>query len=157
VAAMCGRGESIGSQRLASEKWYQGGVRFECTGCGNCCTGAPGYVWVTREEIRRIARFMDRDDDWLGPDILRHVGFKYSLAERNNGDCVFLEPARSGQRGCRIYPVRPLQCRTWPFWTINLKNPAAWAQTAENCPGMNNGKTFSCEQIEEQRLRKEWE
>jgi Fe-S-cluster containining protein len=141
---------------LASKKWYQGGLRFECTGCGNCCTGAPGYVWVTREEIRRIARFLDHDDDWLGPEVMRRVGFKYSLTERNNGDCIFLEPARNGQRGCRIYPVRPLQCRTWPFWTINLKNPTAWTQTAENCPGMNNGETFSFEQIEERRLKKDW-
>ena len=142
---------------MTSDKWYKGGLRFACTACGNCCTGAPGHVWVTREEIRRIARYLERDDEWLSPEILRRVGFKYSLTERNNGDCVFLEPARDGRRGCRIYPVRPLQCRTWPFWTINLKSPACWAQTSETCPGMNNNREYSFDEIEGLRLKKDWE
>ena len=29
-----------------AEPWYRDGLRFECTRCGHCCTGAPGYVWV---------------------------------------------------------------------------------------------------------------
>ncbi|HSW46322.1 MAG TPA: YkgJ family cysteine cluster protein [Phycisphaerae bacterium] len=142
--------------RLATQKWYSGGLRFKCTGCGNCCTGAPGYVWVSREEIRRIANFLERDDQWLPPEILRRVSFKYSLTERSNGDCVFLMPLSNGKRGCRIYPVRPLQCRTWPFWTVNLKSPNTWAQTSESCPGMNNGRQFTFEEIEERRQRKDW-
>lgn len=142
---------------LASDKWYQGGLRFECTGCGDCCTGAPGYVWVTREEIRRIAKHLGRDDEWLPPEILRRVGFKYSLTERNNGDCVFLQQKKDGQRGCSIYPVRPLQCRTWPFWTVNLKSPSCWAETSERCPGMNNGRQYTYVQIEDLRLKKDWE
>lgn len=142
---------------MAREKWYQGGLRFTCTQCGNCCTGEPGYVWVTREEIRRIAQFLERDDDWLPKNTLRRVGFKYSLTERSNGDCTFLHHTKSGQRVCSIYPVRPLQCRTWPFWTINLKTPADWAEAAEICPGMNNGATHDFAQIEEIRLKKSWE
>ena len=35
--------------------WYQDGLAFECTRCGACCTGAPGYVWVNDEEIARLA------------------------------------------------------------------------------------------------------
>ena len=35
--------------------WYRDGLQFECTQCGNCCTGDPGYVWVTPEEIKAIA------------------------------------------------------------------------------------------------------
>ena len=85
---------------MASEKWYQGGLRFECTQCGNCCTGAPGYVWVTREEIRRIAEYLERDDQWLPSEILRRVGFKYSLTEKGNGDCIFLQSTGNGRRGC---------------------------------------------------------
>jgi Fe-S-cluster containining protein len=33
-------------------------LNFTCTQCGNCCSGEPGYVWVTKEEIRRIAEFL---------------------------------------------------------------------------------------------------
>lgn len=142
---------------MARDKWYKGALRFECTACGNCCAGEPGYVWVTREEIRRIAAFLERDDEWLPKDLLRRVAFKYSLTEKPNGDCVFLQSTGNGKRICSIYPVRPLQCRTWPFWSINLKTPGVWADAGETCPGMNNGKEYSFEEIEEIRLKKSWE
>lgn len=142
---------------MPGNTWYKGGLRFECTQCGNCCTGEPGYVWVSREEIRRISLFLGRDDEWLDQHQLRRVGFKYSLTERPNGDCVYLVKDAHGQRMCSIYPVRPLQCRTWPFWSVNLKTPGAWAEAAGMCPGMNNGRTYSFEEIEAIRLKKSWE
>ena len=40
---------------MLEKPWYHEGLRFECTGCGDCCTGAPGYVWLTEEEIRALA------------------------------------------------------------------------------------------------------
>ena len=139
------------------KKWYGGGLRFECTQCGRCCTGAPGYVWVTREEIGRISEFMGREDGWLAKDELRRVGFRYSLTEKPNGDCMFLVKRGNGERCCSIYPVRPLQCRTWPFWTQNLKSAGTWAEASLNCPGMNNGPEYGLAQIEAIRLRKSWE
>ena len=139
-------------------KWYAEGLRFSCDECGNCCTGPPGYVWVSREEIRRISAFLGRTDNWLEGEHLRRIGFKYSLVEKTNGDCVFLVPAGNGHRGCSIYPVRPLQCRTWPFWDVNLKTPRAWAEAADNtCPGMNNGQHHDFVAIESIRLKKSWE
>ena len=139
---------------MTRDKWYKGGLRFTCTQCGNCCTGAPGYVWVSREEIRRIARFLGRNDEWLPADQLRRVGFKYSLTERANSDCVFLVSAGDRKRTCSIYPVRPLQCRTWPFWSENLKSSDAWNRAALLCPGMNVGKHYSFVAVEELRVRK---
>jgi len=141
---------------MAQEKWYQEGLRFTCTECGNCCTGEPGYVWLTREEIRRIAEFLERDDEWLGDDQLRRIGFRYSLTEKSNGDCIFLQSTGGGKRVCSIYPVRPLQCRTWPFWTYNLKSPSNWQEAGETCPGMNNGKRYDYVQIESIRTKKAW-
>ena len=142
---------------MADSAWYKGGLRFSCRSCGNCCTGAPGYVWVTREEIRRIAESLGRKDDWLPSNQLRRVGFRYSLTEKANGDCVFLRSTGNGKRGCSIYETRPLQCRTWPFWTVNLKSPGNWAGVSEICPGMNNGRTYEYIQIESIRLKKSWE
>ena len=37
------------------EPWYADGLNFTCTQCGNCCTGGPGFVWISREEIVRLA------------------------------------------------------------------------------------------------------
>ncbi|MFM7740581.1 MAG: YkgJ family cysteine cluster protein, partial [Planctomycetota bacterium] len=30
----------------AAEPWYKDGLRFQCSQCGDCCTGGAGYVWV---------------------------------------------------------------------------------------------------------------
>ena len=35
--------------------WYAGGLRFHCTACGECCTGVPGYVWITADDLARMA------------------------------------------------------------------------------------------------------
>lgn len=140
---------------VAREKWYQAGLAFECTQCGNCCSGPPGYVWLTKEEIRRIAGFLGRDDDTLDPSQLRRVGLRYSLTEKKGGDCIFLK-REGGKAMCSIYPVRPLQCRTWPFWTELLKSPDHWNEAARTCPGMNRGPLHEFVQIEVQRTRKSW-
>ncbi len=125
-----------------SEPWYSEGLQFECTQCGNCCTGAPGYVFVTEDEIEKIGEYIGRDDKWLGPEHLRKINrTRYSLTEdRRNGDCCFLKTTAEGKRTCTIYPVRPLQCRTWPFWDVTLESPQEWKATARGGPGINKGK-----------------
>jgi Fe-S-cluster containining protein len=49
--------------------------------------------------------------------------------------------------GCTVYPVRPRQCRTWPFWECNTESPAAWARAAAECPGCNQGELIPAEEI----------
>ncbi len=132
---------------MSRSKWYQNGLRFECTQCGNCCSGDPGYVWATREEIRAIAGFLGRSDGWLDREQVRRVGLYYSLTEKPDGDCIFLKREK-GKALCTIYPVRPVQCRTWPFWDQNLRSPEAWEAARHNCPGMNKGRHFDFVQIE---------
>jgi len=132
------------------DKWYAQGLRFECLQCGRCCSGEPGYVWVTPQEIRKIAAFLGCEDEQLEPRYLRRVGTRFSLTEMPNGDCVFLA-RRNGRAVCAIYPVRPLQCRTWPFWRSNLTSAARWAEVARTCPGMNRGAHYDAAAIEELR------
>ncbi len=128
-------------------KWYAAGLAFECTQCGNCCSGAPGFVWVTKEEIGRISRYLGREDGWLGNEHVRRVGLKHSLTEQADGDCVFLK-RKNGKALCSIYEVRPLQCRTWPFWPGNLKSESAWNSVARDCPGINRGERRNFVSIE---------
>ncbi len=133
--------------------WYQAGLRFSCTQCGNCCSGAPGYVWVTREEIRAIAEFLGQADGKLDKSQVRRVALRQSLTEKPDGDCIFLV-RENNKTSCAIHSVRPKQCRTWPYWESNLRTPHDWNTAAKNCPGMGHGQHHSFESIEEARLQK---
>ncbi len=116
------------------------GARFECFQCGNCCSGSPGYVRFSPEESERMAAHLGIDVDEFLRRYARKRGGRWSLKEietEGGYDCVFLaRDAETGSARCSIYPVRPEQCRTWPFWPENLKSPEAWESAAEGCPGM---------------------
>ncbi len=126
--------------------WYHEGLRFTCTGCGNCCTGAPGFVWVNQEEIAALAQLVGQDDlAAFERQYVRNVGIRKSLKEYPNGDCVFFD----GQtRRCKVYEARPRQCRTWPFWDSNLRSPDHWERTCRVCPGSGDGELHSAEEID---------
>lgn len=130
------------------QPWYHEGLQFTCSGCGDCCTGTPGYVWVNDEEVAAMALRMEMSVDDFQDDYTRKVGARRSLKEFSNGDCVFFD---NETRQCQVYDLRPRQCRTWPFWDSNLKSPETWAQTCEECPGSGTGKLYQLEEIEERR------
>lgn len=124
--------------------WFQDGLRFNCTQCGNCCTGAPGYVWVNQAEIDALAEQHGLSVDDFERKYVRRVGVRRSLVEFPNGDCVFFD---GESRQCTVYDVRPRQCRTWPFWHSNLTSKEAWAETCEACPGSGHGRLYPVEAI----------
>ena len=128
--------------------WYSNGLKFTCTECGDCCTGAPGYVWVTNEEIEALAAAVRMEIEAFEDQYVRQVGVRKSLKEFPNGDCVFLD----GQsRRCNVYDARPRQCRTWPFWESNLKTPEDWKHTCSVCPGSGKGQLYQLDEIEARR------
>lgn len=131
---------------MTEESWYQEGLKFECTRCGACCTGAPGYVWVNQKEIADLAALRGEAVEAVTAAYVRRVGVRHSLREQTNGDCVFYDR----ERGCTVYAARPRQCRSWPFWDSNLKTPQAWDQTCQECPGASKGTFFSVEQVQAQ-------
>jgi len=112
-----------------NQKWYADGLRFKCTQCGNCCSGGPGFVWLTVDDMHRIAQFLHMEFDAFTLEHVRKVADKYSLKEKRNYDCVFLK-REGGKAMCGVYPVRPMQCKT------NVRHPDDWAEAAEHCPGM---------------------
>lgn len=132
------------NQTAADEQpWYANGLAFECTRCGKCCTGDPGYVWVTDEELDAIAKFLARPLREVRDLYSRPARGRRSLRERANGDCVFWDH----RKGCTIYPVRPPQCRTWPFWESNVATPEDWERTCRVCPGSGRGEVIPVEEI----------
>ena len=81
---------------------------------------------------------------------VRRVGDRLSLKEFPGGDCVLWG---GKERACLVYPVRPAQCQTFPFWEEHVKSAAAWADLADYCPGVNKGASFSAKEIAK-RLKK---
>jgi hypothetical protein len=129
--------------------WYRDGLQFTCTQCGDCCSGAPGFVWVTTAEIQALAGFVTGGDvEAFEDQYVRRIGARRSLKEFPNGDCVFLDEKT---RRCTVYADRPAQCRTWPFWDSNLQTPEDWERTCRDCPGSGKGRLYQVEKIEEQR------
>jgi Fe-S-cluster containining protein len=137
------RGERI----LNGKPWYHEGLRFKCKGCGHCCTGEPGYVYVAKSEIEALAATLGLEVPQFEEAFVRPVGRRKSLIELPNGDCIFFDNVT---RRCRVYQARPQQCRTWPFWESNLRTPGAWERACRACPGSGRGPLVPHERIESQ-------
>ena len=138
-------------QNDSPRPWYHEGLRFECTQCGACCSGEPGYVWVEPDEIEAMAVFMKLSVDDFESKFVRTVGTEKSLREYPDGDCILLDPK---QRTCLVYDARPTQCRTWPFWDSTTQSKRAWKETCDVCPGAGTGTLYTLDQIEIQRKKK---
>ncbi len=91
-------------------------MRHECQGCGACCRIKDGIVRVSGAEIARIAAFLgmeeqafiDRETE-VSPDRKGLI-----LKSRADGACAWL----TDDNRCRIHPVKPDKCRTFPVeWT----------------------------------------
>jgi len=74
---------------------------------------------------------------------VRQVGKRYSLVDRSGSDCVFWDRTS----GCEIYPVRPRQCRTFPFWEEHLQTQENWDVLAQVCPGIGCGRKYDKDEI----------
>jgi uncharacterized protein len=133
--------------REKAPPWYAEGLRFECQSCGRCCGGGPGYVWVDEADLREIASRLGQDAEEFRRAYVRNLWRGMSLREKSNYDCVLLD----GSGRCTAYEARPVQCRNWPFWPSNLRDPSDWMEASERCPGIGIGPLFSFEYIETRR------
>jgi Fe-S-cluster containining protein len=132
--------------------FYAAGLRFSCTRCSNCCRHTSGYVFLSPRDLDVIAGALAID----GPEALRRycrqvdigLAVRVSLKEKANLDCIFWQNG-----GCSIYEARPLQCRSFPFWSSCLSSPAEWEHQAAQCPGMGQG-TLHPKRVIESWLRK---
>jgi Fe-S-cluster containining protein len=114
--------------------WYEKGLRFKCTGCGGCCTGPDGYVFLGESDLRVLAKHFRLSPEQFSQKYTRFVDGKLALLDKNSiGDCVFLKDKR-----CSVYEARPVQCKTFPWWTHNLETLEDWENAAKSCEGINH-------------------
>ena len=113
--------------------FFDRGIRFACRQCGECCTGAPGVIRVNTDEIEAIAAFVGMSVAEFTAAYLTRCDGGLRIREHPDGRCRFYHG------GCRIYPHRPMQCRTWPFWFSNMRSETRWQSVAGECPGIGAG------------------
>lgn len=139
---------------MSHKAWYAKGLRFECTQCGNCCTshGEYSYVYLAEADVVAIAghlglaraAFLQR---WCKQD----EGF--TILRMDAPQCPFL----TEDRRCSIYPVRPKQCATWPFWEDNLDRARWEGPVKDCCPGIGKGELRPATEVERiARETEEW-
>lgn len=102
-------------------------------------------MWVDDGEVRAIADHLDKPVGEIRLFHTRPIRGRASLNEFANGDCTFFDPET---RGCKIYPVRPRQCRTWPFWGSNVATQTVWKKTCLECPGAGQGQLVELDEIQ---------
>ena len=103
---------------------------FVCCKCGACCR-IEGIVRLKDVDIARIAAHLGMseaefiaNETNLAPDRRGLV-----LKDRPDGACAMLDE----QNRCRIYPVRPEKCRTFPYeWTNE--------DSDSYCPGLRDSR-----------------
>lgn len=129
-------------EKLAAEIRKKG---FSCQHCGRCCMRAFGdnRVLLIPCEIEKIQKYtglpkLEVVEPFLPEVSIGHLcedidcegnihSFAWALRRKTNGDCIFFEKSTCK---CRIYPVRPCLCKTYPFYLENLR-----LQTCE-CEGL---------------------
>ena len=129
------------------KRFYASGLKFSCKRCSACCRYDAGYVFLSENDLNKLlaVQEMDRKNfiaafcrwitDWDGKKCL-------SLKERTNKDCIFWD------NGCKVYRVRPLQCRAFPFWESIVATAESWKIAASGCTGINSGKLYTAEEID---------
>lgn len=121
------------------KRWFEGGLRFQCEQCGKCC--GPGALRMYEAEVRGIATYLRLDFEHVVELYgLKKIGDLYETVATEH--CIF-------QRGkkCSIYPIRPVQCRTFPFWPENMLGADEWEGLANYCPGINAGQLYGEDDI----------
>jgi Fe-S-cluster containining protein len=140
---------------MSRDVFYGSGLQFECTRCSECCRHTPGYVFLSEKDVETLARVTGSERQEFLRTWCRQVAFgvarRVSLKEKQNLDCIFWENG-----GCSVYDARPLQCRSFPFWSACVSSSEEWGHHARQCPGMGKGVFHPRSEIEywlERRLK----
>ena len=135
--------------------FYSAGLRFACTRCSRCCRHTSGYVFLSSTDLETLSSTVGVGREEFLRLYCRCVPFgpvnRISLKELPNLDCIFWEKG-----GCSVYESRPLQCRSFPFWSGCVASRAEWELHAKQCPGIGKGALHPRREIEawlNQRLK----
>ncbi len=111
-------------------------IRFQCQRCSRCCrhTELRGRkILLSDPDILRIEKNLSLKRAEFAETIEGCYPFAF-LMKMVDEKCVFLEEDKT----CKIYELRPLICRCYPFW-IEREGDLFVFKATPDCPGLGKG------------------
>lgn len=130
-----------------SECFYENGLHFECQRCNHCCKDEPGFVYLSKIDLKNLISCYNLTQEEFIEKYCRYVPYYdgsevLCLQEKENYECILWN------NGCTAYKGRPIQCSTYPWWSYILANKETWNSESSECPGINKGRLVSFSEIE---------
>ena len=120
-------------------------MRFECQpGCTACCE-QKGFVFLTEDDILRIADFVQMTAHSFERRYIYRTKHLRRFRVPQETQCPFLKDG-----GCSIHPVKPVQCRVFPYWPELVDEAKEWHKTGSWCPGIGKGELIQIEDAQKQ-------
>jgi Fe-S-cluster containining protein len=115
-------------------KLHKEDIEFTCAKCGDCCR-VDGYVYLKWGEAEKIAEYLAVPAAEFKKKYTRFLFLFGRVIETDADGCVFLTDGR-----CIIYPARPSQCVTFPYWNHIMKDKKEWDHISTYCRGAKETK-----------------
>ena len=118
-----------------SKKWWEKeSLRFECqSDCFKCCE-KPGIVYFDKKSIENASKITKLSPAQFRKEFLKRNDGQWVHEVEDRNPCAFLTP-----EGCSIHFGKPIQCRSYPFWSENMTSKAMWKLVGGFCPGIGSG------------------
>lgn len=92
-------------------------------------------MYLTEKDLRQAADFVGMSAVAFETKYVIRFGHLLRFRKPLDTQCHFLTAG-----GCSIHPVKPTQCRLFPFWPELVESRAAWRETGRSCPGIGKGE-----------------
>jgi Fe-S-cluster containining protein len=125
-------------------------LRFACQqGCTKCCE-VHGFVYITEQDLSRMAEYAGLTKKAFESAYVLRFRHILRLRKPRGSQCYFLK-----EGGCSVHPVKPTQCRLYPFWPELVENRSNWQAEGKRCPGIGKGELVqigeACETADEMK------
>lgn len=119
-------------------------MKFQCQeSCGGACCKTPWgeghFVFLTKKDQESISAFTKKPlqefankGEFAATRFTMKKSVQWFLKDKDNA-CMFFKDGK-----CSIYKVRPVQCRTFPFWPELMVN-YKYEKLKSICPGIGQG------------------